>query len=82
MVNSLVLDYYAIGLHPKGYDILIELIDLELGLQDSPKSLYILGFILDGWSQREIARFMGVHHRTVQNHLKKARRILGEYPDI
>ena len=75
-MKSFKLDYYAIGLHPRSFDILIDLIDLELGLADAPTSLYILGFILDGWTHREIADHMNVHHRSVQYHLHKARKIL------
>jgi len=76
-VTALVKDHYALGLNPRGYDLLIDLIDLELGLADSPTSLYVLNFILEGWSQREIARIIGVHQKTVHNHLRKAREALG-----
>jgi len=80
-VRQFKKDHYALGLHPRGYDLLIELIDLELGLAKSPETLYVLGYLLDGYSQRETAGRMAVHHRTVQNHVKKARRALGEnYP--
>jgi len=72
-MNSLVIDYYALGLHPKSFDLLIELIDLELGLADSPDSLYVLRFVLNGWSQREIARELGVEHHHVRKHINKAR---------
>lgn len=74
-MGTFVKDHYALGLHPKGYDILIRIIDLELGLSDSPESVYVLGFILDGWSQREIANQMNIHHSKVRHHLKKARGI-------
>jgi len=76
-VNSLIIDYYALGLHPKCYDLLIDLIDLELGLADSPESLYILGFVLNGWTQREIAQHLGIKHCQVRKHLRKARRLIG-----
>ena len=76
MTNSFVIDYYALGLHPRSYDLLIDLIDLEMGLQKFPKSRYILGYILEGWSQREIADHMGIHHKTVQKHIKKARNVI------
>ncbi len=78
MSVGLVLDYRAIGLHPKSYDLLLELIDLELGLADSPRTLRVLAYILDGWSQREIARELHLHHSAVQKHMKKARKALGE----
>lgn len=77
-MGSLVKDHYALGLHPRGYDLLLQIIDLELGLSDSPESVYILGFILDGWSQREVARHLNVHHSLVQKHIKKARGIIGD----
>lgn len=76
-MNHFILDYFAIGLNPRGYEILIQIIDLELGLADSPDSVYVLGFILDGWSQREIARHMGVHHSKIRRHIRKARDVLG-----
>jgi UDP-2,3-diacylglucosamine pyrophosphatase LpxH len=75
-MGTLIKDHYALGLHPKGYDLLIQLIDLELGLSDSPESLYVLGFILDGWTQREVARHMKVHHSRIQQHVRKARQVL------
>jgi predicted DNA-binding protein YlxM (UPF0122 family) len=76
-MNHFILDHYALGLHPCGYEILIHIIDLELGLADSPDSVYVLGFILDGWSQREIAKHMGVHHSNIRRHVRKARDVLG-----
>jgi len=75
-MNSLVIDYYALGLHPRCYDLLIELIDLELGLSDSPESLYILGYVLNGWSQREIASELGIDQGRVRKHLRKARKFV------
>jgi len=75
-MNSLVIDYYALGLHPRCYDLLIELIDLELGLSDSPESLYVLGYVLDGWSSREIASELGIDKGSVMRHLRKARRFV------
>ena len=75
-MNSLVIDYYALGLHPRCYDLLIELIDLELGLSDSPESLYILGYVLDGWSSREIASELGIDKNKIIRHLKKARKFV------
>jgi hypothetical protein len=78
-MRDFIIDHYALGLHPRGYDLLIELIDLEIGLSDSPDTLYVLGFILDGWSQRETARHLSVHHKTIQNHVARARRALGNH---
>jgi hypothetical protein len=75
--HSFQIDYRAIGLTPNGNDILIQLIDLQLGFAGKPGSLYILGFILDGWSQREIARKLGVHHSTIQKQVRKIREFLG-----
>jgi hypothetical protein len=75
-MGSLLKDYYALGLHPKGYDFLIQLIDLELGLSDSPVSIYVLGYLMDGWSQREIARYMNVHHSEIQMYVKDMRNLI------
>ena len=77
-MGSLPKDHFALGLHPKGYDFLILLIDLELGLSDSPISIYVLGYLMDGWSQREIARNMNVHHSEIQWHVRKARSFIRE----
>lgn len=73
-----VKDYYALGLQPNGYDLLIDLIDLELGLADSPRQLFILGFILEGWTYREIGEMIGLHHSTVQEHVYNARKTIGD----
>ncbi len=76
MPNAFIIDYYALGLHPDCYDLLIDLIDLELGLSGSPKSRYILGFVLEGWTHREIADHLGIHHSTVSKHIKKVRTLM------
>jgi hypothetical protein len=70
---TLTKDYYAIGIEPNGYDLLILLIDLELGFAEHSPGLYVLGYIIDGYSHREAAEKAGVCHKTIQNFLDDVR---------
>ncbi|MFH1675875.1 MAG: helix-turn-helix domain-containing protein [bacterium] len=72
-MSELIFDRRALGLHPDWEDILIEIIDLELGLGSSPRIGLICGLLLEGYSQREIAKLMKLHHRQIQRELDKIR---------
>ena len=75
-MHLLKKDHYALGLQPNGIDLLIQIIDLEYGFRDSPLSIYILGYILEGWPQREIARETGIDYSKIRKTIRHARRIL------
>ena len=68
-MSHYVLDYKALGLHPDWENILIELIDLELGHTDNPQRRFILNYILLGYSHREIAR-MGISRDRINKELR------------
>ena len=64
-------DLYAIGLSPIWEDMLIEFIDIELGLATTPRRRWIIGYLLDGHSLRSISRELGMHHKQVQREIEK-----------
>jgi hypothetical protein len=69
-----IIDRYALGLQPNWLDILLGLIDLELGLTDEPRPRFILNYILRGYSEAEAAVAMGMRYGDVQNVIRKIRR--------
>jgi DNA-directed RNA polymerase specialized sigma24 family protein len=68
-MSEFIVDYRALGLHPDWENILLEIIDLELGNILTPRRRFILGYILQGYSQRETAELLGLHKRQVQREI-------------
>ena len=64
-MSNLILDYKAIGLNPRWEDILIEIIDFELGLDPSPRMGAILKYRCEGYTIVETANKTGHSVRTL-----------------
>ncbi|HEX9745436.1 MAG TPA: HTH domain-containing protein [bacterium] len=74
-MSNLILDYRAIGLNPRWEDILIEIIDLELGYAHSPRLNLIMKYIMEGYSTVEIGKKIGVSKRTIIRDIGKIRQV-------
>lgn len=72
-MSEFILDYRALGLNPDWENILLEIIDLELGYATSPRRRFILRFILEGYNQDDIAIGLGLSTRQVQREIASIR---------
>jgi hypothetical protein len=74
-MSNLILDRYALGLDPDWPDIILQICDLELNLITNPRQRRICVLMLEGFSQRETATKMGLHHRQVEREIGKIRQL-------
>jgi len=72
-MSDLILDRYALGLHPSWPDIILQICDLELNYVKNPRQRRILMLMLEGYTERETAARLGMHHRQVQREIGKIR---------
>jgi DNA-binding protein Fis len=72
----LIKNNLLLGYHPNGIEILLMLIDLELGLIENPLSEFVLAHLAEGYSHREIERITGINRKTLSKTLKKLRETL------
>ncbi|HDS29709.1 MAG TPA: hypothetical protein ENN67_01560 [Firmicutes bacterium] len=75
-MSSFVIDYKSLGLHPDWENILCEIIDLELGLNKNPRRVFILRYILEGYSYEEIGAKIDLSKRQIQREINNIRQNL------
>jgi len=72
-MSNLILDYRAIGLNPRWEEILLEIIDFELGYAASPRIGMIMRYILEGYNLGEIGSRTAISKRTIIRDIDKIR---------
>jgi DNA-directed RNA polymerase specialized sigma24 family protein len=73
-MSNIVIDYRALGLNPNWEDILIDLIDLDLALAESPRRRFIVGYILQGYTHKETAELVGIPEHQVHREIYRLRK--------
>jgi hypothetical protein len=74
-MKTLILDRYALGLDPEWPDLILALCDLELNLITNPRQRSICLLMLEGYSERETATKLGLHHSQVEREIGKIRQL-------
>ena len=72
---NLILDRYALGLHPDWPDIILQICDLELNLIKNPRQRRICLLMLEGFTVQETAVKLGLKQRQISNEIGKIRQL-------
>lgn len=81
-VDALIPDRYYFSMSPGCIATLCYLLDVVRASRGRDRLQKILPLLFDGYTHREIARKMGIHHKQVYNEIQVMREIITQSENI